>query len=172
MYQYIWKKKITSVVTLERTPSDASYQKYVALVALLFFIYLVNFIMLHCFPRRPSCLLLIQVSLQMCQQGLQSHDACAVTTALPFSSTSISSPALLSELFLLHSWNTSTSPSQFLLAQQAQTFLTLSSSTCTCQSIFSTFPIIFSSKMGRIASSSRISSNTTPQSNSSLTFLK
>lgn len=49
MYQYIWKK-ITSVVTSERTPSDASYQKYVALVALLFFIYLVNFIMLHCFP--------------------------------------------------------------------------------------------------------------------------
>lgn len=40
------------------------------------------------------------------------------------------------------------------------------------QSIFSTFPIIFSSKMGKIASSSRTSSNTTPQSNSSLTFLK
>lgn len=40
------------------------------------------------------------------------------------------------------------------------------------QSIFSTFPMIFSSKMGKTASSSRTSSNTTPQSNSSLTFLK
>lgn len=40
------------------------------------------------------------------------------------------------------------------------------------QSTFSTFPMIFSSKMGKTASSSRTSSNTTPQSNSSLTFLK
>lgn len=42
----------------------------------------------------------------------------------------------------------------------------------TFQSTFSTFPMIFSSKMGKMASSSRTSSNTTPQSNSSLTFLK
>lgn len=42
----------------------------------------------------------------------------------------------------------------------------------TLQSTFSTFPMIFSSKMGKMASSSRTSSNTTPQSNSSLTFLK
>lgn len=41
-----------------------------------------------------------------------------------------------------------------------------------CQSTFSTLPMIFSSKMGRTAASSRTSSNTTPQSNSSLTFLK
>lgn len=40
------------------------------------------------------------------------------------------------------------------------------------QSTFSTLPMIFSSKTGRTASSSRTSSNTTPQSNSSLTFLK
>lgn len=40
------------------------------------------------------------------------------------------------------------------------------------QSTFSTFPMIFSSKIGKTASSSRTSSNTTPQSNSSLTFLK
>ena len=40
------------------------------------------------------------------------------------------------------------------------------------QSTFSTFPMIFSSKIGKMASSSRTSSNTTPQSNSSLTFLK
>lgn len=40
------------------------------------------------------------------------------------------------------------------------------------QSSLSTFPMIFSSKMGNTASSSRTSSNTTPQSNSSLTFLK
>ena len=40
------------------------------------------------------------------------------------------------------------------------------------QSTFSTLPMIFSSKMGKMASSSRTSSNTTPQSNSSLTFLK
>lgn len=40
------------------------------------------------------------------------------------------------------------------------------------QSTFSTLPMIFSSKTGKMASSSRTSSNTTPQSNSSLTFLK
>lgn len=40
------------------------------------------------------------------------------------------------------------------------------------QSTFSTLPMIFSSKTGSTASSSRTSSNTTPQSNSSLTFLK
>lgn len=40
------------------------------------------------------------------------------------------------------------------------------------QSSLSTFPMIFSSKTGRMAASSRTSSNTTPQSNSSLTFLK
>lgn len=40
------------------------------------------------------------------------------------------------------------------------------------QSTFSTLPMIFSSKTGSAASSSRTSSNTTPQSNSSLTFLK
>lgn len=40
------------------------------------------------------------------------------------------------------------------------------------QSTFSTLPMIFSSKTGRTVSSSRTSSNTTPQSNSSLTFLK
>lgn len=40
------------------------------------------------------------------------------------------------------------------------------------QSSLSTLPMIFSSKTGRMASSSRTSSNTTPQSNSSLTFLK
>lgn len=44
--------KITSVVTLKRTPSDTLYQKYVALVALLFFIYLVNFTMLHYTPEK------------------------------------------------------------------------------------------------------------------------
>lgn len=44
--------KITSVVTLERTPSDTSYQKYVALVALLFFIYLGNFTMLQYTPKK------------------------------------------------------------------------------------------------------------------------
>lgn len=47
-----------------------------------------------------------------------------------------------------------------------------SSSPTQPQSSFSTFPMIFSSKRGKMASSSRTSSNTTPQSNSSLTFLK
>ena len=40
------------------------------------------------------------------------------------------------------------------------------------QSTFSTLPMIFSSKTGSTAVSSRTSSNTTPHSNSSLTFLK
>lgn len=40
------------------------------------------------------------------------------------------------------------------------------------QSTFSTLPMIFSSNTGSTVSSSRTSSNTTPQSNSSLTFLK
>lgn len=40
------------------------------------------------------------------------------------------------------------------------------------QSTFSTLPMTFSSKTGSTAPSSRTSSNTTPHSNSSLTFLK
>lgn len=52
------------------------------------------------------------------------------------------------------------------------TFRITSSSPSSPQSIFSTFPMIFSSKRGKMAASSRTSSNTTPQSNSSLTFLK
>lgn len=40
------------------------------------------------------------------------------------------------------------------------------------QSTFSTLPMTFSSKTGSTAASSRTSSNTTPHSNSSLTFLK
>lgn len=43
--------KITSAITLERTPSDTSYQKYVALVALLFSFHLVNFTVLHYTPK-------------------------------------------------------------------------------------------------------------------------
>lgn len=105
--------KITSVVTSERTPSDTSYQKYVALVALLFFIYLVNFTMLHYTPKKwmRSFFSSISASLQWCYQ------ASNVTSHLrwPLLSSSTLYPLVLYYFLLqssaFQSWNTSSVPS-------------------------------------------------------------
>lgn len=90
------KKKITGVVTLERTPSDASYKKYVTLVALLFFIHLLhvyNVCMLRCPPRRTviplpltparSQVCTAAASLSLCSTSTSSlHPSCLSSSSL------------------------------------------------------------------------------------------
>lgn len=78
------------MVTSERTPSDTSYQKYVALVALLYFIHLVNFTMLHYTPDEVNEVFFFSsssspTSLQRCCQALKSHQ---LWSLLRFRSTS------------------------------------------------------------------------------------
>lgn len=62
---------MTSAVTLERTSSDTSYQKYEALVALLFWIYLVNLTILHYTSKKwmRSFFSSSPVSLQWCYRA-------------------------------------------------------------------------------------------------------
>lgn len=95
-------------------------------------------------------------------------------THFPLNKSSLFPSALLCSFsyFSVFSLDFDLSPAIILLPLQTAVLRFGDPPVATFQSTFSTFPMIFSSKMGKMVASSRTSSNTTPQSNSSLTFLK